>query len=132
MKRFFPLLLVLLTLNLFADEPMLRATPYVYVKASIGKGKPHFVEVGSDSCHSCQIMGKLLYKVKKKYPSYNIDFVNVKRDRHAANALKIQMIPTQLIFDKTGKEIYRHIGLLTTPDLLALFTTYAFDVQSGN
>lgn len=129
MKFFTTLLLAFLTLNAFADEPMLKETAYVYVKSSIGKGKPYFVEVGSESCHSCKVMGKLLYKVKQKYPSYNIDFVNVKKERQAAYNLKIRMIPTQLIFDKEGKEVYRHVGALATNDLLELFKRYKFDVQ---
>lgn len=129
MKTVVPLIFVLLTMNLLAAEPMLRETSYVYVKSSIGKGKPHFVEVGSESCHSCKVMGKLLYKVKKRYPNYNINFVNVKKERQAAFDLKIRMIPTQLIFDKEGKEVYRHVGVLATDDLLALFKTYKFDEQ---
>ena len=129
MKFFIILLLALLTFNTFADEAMLKETAYEYVKSSIGKGKPHFVEVGSESCHSCKVMGKLLYKVTQKYPSYNINFVNVKKERQAAYDLKIRMIPTQLIFDKDGKEVYRHVGVLATDDLLELFKTYKFDVE---
>lgn len=129
MKLFIALITAFLTLTALADEPMLKETAYVYVKSSIGKGKPHFVEVGSESCHSCKVMGKLLYKVKQKYPSYNINFVNVKKERQAAYELQIRMIPTQLIFDKEGKEVYRHVGALATDDLLELFKTYKFDVQ---
>ncbi len=129
MKFFITLLSALLTLNALADEPMIKETAYVYVKSSIGKGQPHFVEVGSESCHSCKVMGKLLYKVSKRYPSYNINFVNVKKERQAALDLNIRMIPTQLIFDKEGKEVYRHVGILATDDLLELFKTYEFDVQ---
>ena len=129
MKFFITLLSALLTLNALADEPMIKDTAYVYVKSSIGKGKPHFVEVGSESCHSCKVMGKLLYKVSKRYPGYNINFVNVKKERQAALDLNIRMIPTQLIFDKEGNEVYRHVGVLATDDLLELFKTYKFDVQ---
>jgi len=129
LKALFILLLLTVKVAALAEEPMLRATQYAFVKASIGKGKPHFVEVGSESCHSCQIMGKLLYKVDKKYPQYNIDFVDVKHERQAAYELKIQMIPTQLIFDKKGKEVYRHVGPLGTQQLLDLFTTYQFDEE---
>jgi len=129
MKLLMSFMLLFMSTLLSADEPMLKETTYVYVKSSIGKGKPYFVEVGSESCHSCKEMGKLLYKVKQKYPGYNIDFVNVKRERQAAYDLQIRMIPTQLVFDKTGKEVYRHVGPLSTDELMGLFTTYGFDVQ---
>lgn len=119
------ILLVSATL-LGADEPMLQETPYAYVKPSIGKGKPYFLEIGSDSCHSCQIMGRLLYKVKQKHPEYQIDFINVKKERHVAQALEVRMIPTQIIYDKSGQEVYRHIGPMGTQELLQLLKKHGF------
>ncbi len=123
------LLLVFITLSsltLMADEPMLRATPYKFVQETIGKGKPHFVEFGSDSCSSCQIMGRKLYKIKKTNQAYNIEFVNVKKERQAAYEFKIRMIPTQVVFDQNGKEVYRHIGVLRDDELENIFNTYKF------
>ena len=124
------LLLLLLTANIFANEPMLKATPYEEVAKAIGQGKATFLEVGSDSCHSCQIMGKLLYKEKQEHPDYNIYFVNVKEERDAAFKLKIQMIPTQILLDANGSEIDRHVGLLEKEDLDAIFEQY-FDVNAS-
>ena len=118
------LLLCFITLRLFGSEPMLKQSDYRYVKESIGQGMPYFLEVGSDSCRSCQIMGRMLYKVKQKHPSYNIHFINVKRDREAAYALNIRMIPTQIIYDAKGKERYRHIGVLSSDELHVLLDKY--------
>ncbi len=120
------LIIALFTCSLFSAELMLKETQYKYVKESIGKGQAHFVEVGSDTCKSCQIMGKMLYKVTQKHPSYNINFVNVKKERDAAYALNVRMIPTQIIFDKKGKEVYRHVGVLASDELNELFNTYKF------
>ena len=104
----------------------LRETKYLYIKSSIGHGKPYFVEFGSDSCHSCKIMGRSLYQVKSQNPTYNIAFVNVKKERHVAQELKIRMIPTQMIFDQDGKVVFKNVGLLTTQQLKALFKKYNF------
>jgi len=125
MKKIALTLLFSLSL-LHAQDEMLRETPYAIVKQTLAKGKPIFVEAGSDSCHSCQIMGKTLYKIAKKHPSYNINFVNVKKEREAAFALKIQMIPTQLIFNKQGKEVYRHVGILAPEQVEALLKVHEF------
>jgi thioredoxin 1 len=127
MRYFMLAIITLVSLNLQADEQMLKETLYKYVKQSIGHGKPHFVEVGSDSCHSCQIMGKTLYKVTKENPTYNINFVNVKKERMAAYDMGIRMIPTQIIYDKNGKEVFRHIGIIPKDELLKLFKTYKFN-----
>ncbi len=127
MKRVLLLLWAVFALSASADEPMLKETPYVYVKSSIGKGKPYFLEIGSDSCRSCIVMGKLLYKVKQKHSGYQIAYINVKKERHVAQELQVRMIPTQIIYDKSGSEVYRHIGPLGTQELLGLFTKYGFE-----
>lgn len=124
--KLFALFLLLLNLHLAADEQMLEASQYKYVQMSIGQGRPFFLEVGSDHCHSCQIMGKMLYKVTQRHPEYNIHFINVQQERDAAYKLQVRMIPTQIIYDKNGNEVYRHIGVLGGDELTKLFHTYAF------
>jgi len=110
-----------------ADEPMLKASPYEFVKTSIGKGKPYFLEIGSDSCHSCQIMGKMLYQVTQRHPEYQIHFIDVGKERQVAFDLLVRMIPTQIIYDKEGKEVYRHIGVLGGEELQKVLRDYHFE-----
>jgi len=124
MKKIYILLTLLLTLNLYAGRPMLEETAYAKVSERIGTGKAVFLEVGSDSCRSCRVMGKLLYTVKQKHPEYSIYFVNVKKEREAAFKLKIQMIPTQIILDGKGEEVFRHVGILKPEELTALLEKY--------
>jgi len=126
MKIIISLLIMALGYSAMADLHMLKESKYTYVKQSIGKGKPYFLEVGSDSCRSCKIMGEMLYKVVQKNPQYNIHFINVKKDRESAYELKIRMIPTQIIYDKNGTEVYRHIGVLATQELAEVFKKYNF------
>ena len=126
MKLFITTLLILFAFEAMAAEPMLKESQYKYVEQSIGKGQPYFLEVGSDSCHSCQVMGGMLYKITQKYPEYNIHFIKKKKEREVAYELNIRMIPTQIIFDKNGKEVYRHIGVLSSDKLNTLFKTYLF------
>ncbi len=114
------LFLLLLSLSLFASAPTLKESQYTYVKSSIGQGKPYFLEVGSKGCKSCKIMGKMLYKATQKYPKYQIHFINVSKERDAAQALKIRMIPTQIIYNAVGEEVYRHVGVLGTQELETL------------
>lgn len=126
MKLFVATILTLFAFEALAGEHTLKETQYKYVEQSIGKGKPYFLEVGSDSCHSCKIMGSMLEKVKQKNPEYNIYFINVKKEREVARKLKVMMIPTQIIYDKDGKEVYRNIGVLSNSELTELFNKYNF------
>jgi len=127
MKYFILLALAFFSLMASEEEQMLKATPYEFVQSSIGKGKPYFLEVGSESCRSCKIMSKQLYKITQQYPSYNINFINIRNDREVANALNVRMIPSQIIYDKDGNEVYRNIGLIGSQELLELFKTYKFE-----
>jgi thioredoxin 1 len=113
--------------SLFAEDAMLKESAYKYVSISIGKGKPYFLEVGAKSCASCQIMSKTLHKITQEHPNYNIHFINVAKERQAAHELKVRMIPTQIIFDKTGKEVYRNIGILSSKQINQLLQEHKFE-----
>lgn len=126
MKSIIAVFLMFFTSAAFGDEHTLEETSYKEVQQRIGKGQPSFLEVGSDSCRSCKIMGSMLYSITQEHPEYPIYFINVKKEREAAFHLKIMMIPTQIIYDKEGTEVYRHIGLLGEDELRQLFITYQF------
>lgn len=115
-------LLATLTLSLFAAE--LQPHPYAIVKKEIGKGQVVMVEAGSTMCQACKEMGELLYTEKQIDPKRKIFFVNVGKERDAARALKIQMIPTQIVYDPQGREIDRHIGGFTTDGLKRFLTKH--------
>lgn len=109
------MLLVALCASLYSAE--LQPRPYALVKQEIGKGQVVMVEAGSTMCQACKEMGELLYQEMEINPKRKIFFVNVGEERDAARAMKIQMIPTQIVYDKNGKEIDRHIGGFTTEGL---------------
>ncbi len=104
-----------------ASEPMLEATPFVKVLREIPKHKKTFIEVGSEHCHACQKMGRLLYKIKREHPEYPIFFVDVSKEREAAYRMRVRMIPTQIVVDSKGNEIYRHIGFLDEGSIYQIF-----------
>ncbi|MBD3824367.1 MAG: thioredoxin family protein [Epsilonproteobacteria bacterium] len=109
-----------------AQEGMLKESRYEFVRSSIGKGKPYFLEVGAESCRTCKSMSKMLYQMTQKYPNYNIHFINVAFDRETAYALNVRMIPTQIIYDKAGKEVFRNIGALSQERVESLFEEFGF------
>ena len=102
----------------FAGESILVSTPFANVLQEIPKHKKTFIEVGAEYCHSCQEMGKLLYTIKQEHPEYPIFFVDVSKEREAAYKMGVQMIPTQIVVDSKGNQIYRHIGFLDKQSIL--------------
>ena len=59
MKMRFITGLLLVTSVLFAASPMLKETPFNEVLKEIRAKKPVFLDIGSDSCFSCQEMRKI-------------------------------------------------------------------------
>jgi len=126
MKKITLLLSLLLTLSLYADAERLAPTPYNIAKMYIGHGAPYFLEIGAESCPSCKIMGYTLKSIKDENPKLNIVYINVGNEREIAQKLGVQMIPTQIIYDKDGKEVYRHVGKLNAIELDEIFEKYHF------
>jgi len=123
MKKIVLILLTVVSLlnaDWFGNEekksPMLAASPYSTFKDKIGK-EPLMIEFGATSCHSCQIMGRTLYKIKQKYPDANIYFINIYENKEVAEELGIKMIPTQKYLDKGGKVVDTHIGVISFDEL---------------
>ncbi len=59
---------------------------------------------------------------KSKYSTKNravINFIDVWENHDQATRFRIRAIPTQIFFDKTGKEVYRHIGFLDEKSIKA-------------
>jgi len=114
----------LLTLCGYLLAAELQPRPYALVKQEIGKGQVVMIEAGSTMCQACKEMGELLYREMEINPKRKIFFVNVGEERDAARAMKIQMIPTQIVYDPQGREIDRHIGGFTTDGLKRFLTKH--------
>ena len=110
-----------------AKEYKLKETPYKMASAFIGQGQPVMLDVGGEMCKSCQEMAKIMYKIKKKFPDAHLYYVNIDADREMLKKLRIVAIPTQIIYDKNGYEVYRHLGSMTYEELVTMLNEYHFD-----
>ena len=92
------------------------------VSSNKGTGIPRLLDLGSTTCIPCKMMEPILEDLKKKHAGkLQVDFINVMEDRSASQKYGIEAIPTQILFDANGKEIYRHTGFYAKEDLLAKF-----------
>jgi len=77
------------------------------------KGIVTMVDLGSTSCIPCKMMEPVLENLSKEYKDRAaILFVDVMKDRDMARKFDIRAIPTQIFFDTSGKEVFRHAGFL--------------------
>lgn len=78
------------------------------------KGKVTMVDLGAGSCIPCKMMAPILVKLEKRYKGKaEIVFIDVRYDREQAQRFQIRAIPTQVFFDKEGKEVARHVGFMS-------------------
>jgi len=78
------------------------------------------VDLGARSCIPCKMMAPILEKLEKIYAGRAaIIFIDVWEDRAKAREFGIESIPTQIFYDKNGKEVYRHQGFLPEEAIIA-------------
>lgn len=77
-------------------------------------GRVTMIDLGATACIPCKMMAPILKKLEKKYDGKaTIVFIDVWKDRSQAKRFKIRAIPTQIFFDKEGKEVFRHVGFMS-------------------
>ena len=87
------------------------------VEAAKAKGLPVFVDFGKTTCTPCKMMVPVLDSLTKKYKGkMEVVFVNVGEENDYALKMGVTMIPTQILFDKNGKEVSRHVGYIPVAD----------------
>lgn len=74
-------------------------------------GKPVLVDFGSNTCAPCRQIRPILREMEKEYTGKaHILIIDVYKEKDLAQQFKVQMIPTLIFFDKSGKEVFRHMG----------------------
>lgn len=101
--------LLMLMLGLFSATAALAASP----QAVPVKGMVTMVDLGAKTCIPCKMMAPILVELEKEYRGKAaVVFIDVREDNAQAERFKIRAIPTQIFFDKTGKEVLRHEGFM--------------------
>lgn len=84
------------------------------------KGTVTMIDLGAKSCIPCKMMTPILEKLEKSYKGRaDIIFIDVRENQSQGERFRIQFIPTQIFFDKTGQEVYRHVGFMNESDIVA-------------
>ena len=81
---------------------------------------PRMIDLGSDECIPCKKMAPILKKLETEYAGRaEIEFIDVKKNRKAGQQYGIRLIPTQIFYDRDGKEVWRHVGFLSREEIVA-------------
>lgn len=119
MKKRFTVLLILVGLGLFGVccGQATESAPEIPVK-----GLVTMVDLGAHECIPCKMMEPILRDLQREYQGRAaVIFIDVWKDRQAAGRFGIRVIPTQIFYDKEGKEVYRHEGFLDKKSIIDVF-----------
>jgi thioredoxin 1 len=96
---------------------------------SASKGLPRFVELGTTTCAPCRVMLGVMAELEKNYPGVMvIEFVNVHEQPALADRYGVQVIPTQIFYSPDDRELFRHVGVFKTEEVIAKWAELGFPV----
>ncbi len=94
-----------------------------------GQGHPTLIELGSDTCIPCKRMAPILAELKTEYAgTMDVHFLDVHKNPEVVDMYSIQVIPTQIFYDASGEERFRHQGYFAKEDILAKWQELGVDL----
>lgn len=83
---------------------------------------PRLVDLGADKCIPCKKMAPILEQLREEYKGrLDVEVIDVWKNPNAGLPYRIRVIPTQILYSREGKEVWRHEGFISKNDLKALF-----------
>jgi len=80
------------------------------------------VDLGATDCIPCKMMAPILVEVRREYEGKAaVIFIDVWKHPAPARQVGIRTIPTQIFYDKAGREVGRHEGFLDKKSIVTVF-----------
>ena len=117
------------TISLIAVAAVVATAAWVRSQRAITDtttGLPRLVDLGSVSCKACKDLAPILDQLREEYQGrLSVEFIDVFKNPDAKGPYAIRLIPTQILFDKDGRELWRHEGFISKDELKTLFAEKA-------
>ena len=79
------------------------------------------LDIGAMECVPCKMMAPIMKELEEEYHGKAaIIFIDVWKNRDEGRKFGIRAIPTQIFYDKDGKEVQRHEGFMDKKTAVAL------------
>ncbi|MHC4758064.1 MAG: thioredoxin family protein [Planctomycetota bacterium] len=94
------------------------------------KPLPRLVDLGAKKCIPCKMMAPILEELKTEYADvFKVEFIDVWENPDSGKEYGISLIPTQIFFDASGKELFRHEGFFSKEDILAKWKEFGLSLN---
>ena len=98
----------------------------------VGKGLPALIDLGAGKCIPCKMMAPILEELKEEYAGrLKVEFIDVWENPDAGTEYGIKLIPTQIFYAASGKELFRHEGFYSKEDILARWKEFGVDLTTA-
>jgi thioredoxin 1 len=84
----------------------------------LAAGKPTIVEFGANNCVSCREMKPVLHALAQD-TRITVADIDILKERDYISRYQIRLMPTQVFYDASGKEIGRHMGKISGEEVLS-------------
>lgn len=94
-------------------------------------GLPRLLDLGAGRCVPCKAMAPILEQLRSDYSGrMTVEFIDVWKDEDAGRRHGVKMIPTQIFYDASGKELFRHTGFYGREDILGKWKELGVDLAA--
>jgi len=85
----------------------------------LANGLPTVLDLGSSSCIPCKMMKPIFAELEVELAGkVNILILDISEYSNLAEKYQVRVIPTQIFFDASSKQYWRHEGFLSKEDIL--------------
>lgn len=92
------------------------------------KALPTLIDLGAGTCIPCKMMAPILEELKKELAGkLVVEFLDIGKNPLFAQEYQIRVMPTQIFYDASGKELFRHEGFFSKEDILAKWAEFGFE-----
>ena len=106
------------------------ALPQAADAASVDQAQalPRLVDLGAGKCIPCKMMKPILDDLIANHAdTFKTEFIDVWENDAAGQKYGVKMIPAQIFFDASGKELFRHEGFMSKEDILGKWKELGFN-----
>jgi thioredoxin 1 len=113
-----------------AEKPLTVVSQDSTIPAVERQGLPRLLDLGAGKCIPCKMMAPILDELKEEFAgSLEVEFIDVWQDKDVAVKYGVETIPTQIFFDASGQERFRHVGFFSKEEILAKWKELGEDLK---
>jgi len=94
------------------------------------KALPALIDLGAGKCIPCKLMAPMLEQLKKEYAGIlKVEVLDIEENPDLITKYSVRVIPTQIFFNASGKELFRHEGFYSKEDILAKWKELGVELE---